>query len=137
MKFLQLTVIVAVTLLLFACDRSTSSSLTPTPAVLGDSNFSGCAYLDANANGTIDDQDTPIGEMKFAITLSKGAGFGGITSKIDGCASILIPSPLSETAWPVEASMEIPPLIKYVPVGDKKVTVKYPDTHVDFLFKQP
>ncbi|HMN62360.1 MAG TPA: hypothetical protein PJ988_18485 [Anaerolinea sp.] len=135
MKFLPLLILFVLALLFAACGRSTLSP--PTPAVLGDSNFSGCAYLDANANGEIDNQDTPIGEMKFTITLSKGAGFGGLTSDKDGCASILIPSPLSETSWPVLARMEVPPALKVVPVGDNLTTLEYPDTHADFLFTQP
>lgn len=135
MKFILLLILVVLALLLAACGRSTSSP--PTPAVMGDSNFSGCAYLDANGNGEIDDQDTPIGEMKFTITLSKGAGFGAVTSKKDGCASVLIPSALSETSWPVMARMEAPSGLKIVPVGDSKVELKFPDIHVDFLFTHP
>lgn len=135
MNFSRLVILIAAALLTVACGRSTTSP--PTPAVLGDSNFSGCAFLDANANGKIDNQDQPLGDIKFTVTLSRGAGFGAVTSQKDGCASILIPSALSETSWPVVAAMKIPPALKVVPVGDQPKTLVYPDTHADFLFKQP
>jgi hypothetical protein len=68
-----------------------SPNTIQSPVVYADTFFTSCAYVDENANGLVDDGDTPIGGMEFTITLAGGAGFGAQTSGLDGCAVAVIP----------------------------------------------
>ena len=123
---------------LLACTVSLPArpSSTPTkPEVMADTFFSGCAYLDENANGIIDPDDLLLGGMTYTVTLAGGAGFGAGTSD-GGCASIIVPGGLSETAWPVQARMAIPDGDAYESIGPSQVTLEYPQTRAEFLFKE-
>jgi len=132
-KIISAILVVMVALFLSAC----STSATPTPVILADTFFTGCAFLDKNANGLVDSEDTPIGGMSFSVTLSEGTGFGALTSDNDGCASTIIPMGLPREAWPVVAQMKMPQTSTYIPIGEIRVTLEYPDTRADFLFSQP
>lgn len=132
-KIILVIFVATVALFVSACN----TSATPTPVILADTFFTGCAFLDKNENELVDDEDTPIGGMSFTITLSEGTGFGEITSDSDGCATTIIPMGLSKESWPVVAQMTLPQTSAYIPIGDIKVTLEYPDTQVDFLFSQP
>ena len=109
---------------------------TPLPAPAGDTFFTGCAFLDQNANGLVDSEDTPIERMSFVITLTGGTGFGAAT-ETTGCATVTIPARLGSDAWPVVTHMNMPPASTYVPVGDSEITLSYPDTRANFLFALP
>lgn len=119
------------------CVSACNTSVTPTPTILTDTFFTGCAFLDKNENGIVDDEDTPIGGISFTITLSEGTGFGAITSNDDGCATTIVPMGLPKESWPVVAQMTMPQTPAYIPIGDIKATLEYPDTRVDFLFSHP
>jgi hypothetical protein len=131
-KLILVFFVATVALLVSACD----SSATSTPVILADTFFTGCAFLDKNDNGLIDDKDIPIGGISFTVTMSDGTGFGEITSDSDGCATTIIPMGLPKESWPVLAQMTLPQTSAYIPIGDIKVTLDYPDTQVDFLFSQ-
>ena len=106
---------------------------TPLPAPVADTFFTGCAFLDQNANERVDRDDTFFGDMTFVITLSGGAGFVASTADT-GCAIVAIPAPLETGAWPVVAQMEMPQPSAFARVGDLEVTLAYPDTRADFRF---
>ena len=106
---------------------------TEPPELSADTFFSGCAYLDENANGRIDARDSLLGNMNFAVTLASGAGFGGKTSE-GRCAFITVPVALLPGAWPVLARMVAPDQVAYKAVGTSMVTLQYPNTATDFLF---
>jgi hypothetical protein len=138
--------LIAIMALLVACGTlavPTSVALTPTspvpettpaPMIMADTFFTGCAYLDTNGNGTVDDGDAPIAGADYVVTLSQGAGFGSHTFERDGCATVVVPSALPESAWPVVVEMALPAPLSYVAVGEASFTLTYPDTRADFLF---
>jgi hypothetical protein len=104
-------------------------------AVLADTFFFGCAYLDANENNVLDETDPKIPDVTFAITLAGGGGFSDRPSK-DGCGMIIIPGGLKETNWPVTARMQPPEDANLELVGPAETLLEYPETHADFLFSQ-
>jgi hypothetical protein len=77
---------------------------TPTEPTLADSFFSGQAFLDANGNGQIDSEDTPVANATFIVTLQNGGEFGGQTDDT-GKAFITIPASVE---YPVTVRMEAP-----------------------------
>jgi hypothetical protein len=78
-----------------------------------------------------------MGGIRFTVTLAGGLGFGDLTSDKDGCALVIIPGAIPRESWPIVAQMEIPQTFTYVPVGDAKITLAYPDARATFLFSQP
>ena len=101
---------------------------------MADTFFTGCAYLDANSNGELDDADTPIAGADFMVTLAQGAGFGARTFERDGCATVVVPSALPDYAWPVTVEMTLPASLTYAPAGEASISLAYPNTRADFLF---
>jgi len=110
--------------------------MTALPQVVGDTFFTGCAYLDENTNGEIDAEDTRLGGFTFVVTLAGGAGFGAETSK-SHCALATVPAALLRESWPVVARMELPEDVPYVPIGPLEVTLVYPESQADFIFGAP
>jgi hypothetical protein len=112
---------------------ATPPTLTPQRSkILADAFFSGCAYLDENANGRIDPEEPKLGGVLFTVTLEGGAGFGAKTPE-DGCASVVIPGGLGRD-WTVVARMEIPKDAPYRPIGPSEITLEYPQSQANFLF---
>ncbi len=122
-------------LLLCSCGSLpwSSEAPTPTPGILADTFFGGCAYLDSNGNGSIDSDDQPLDGAKFVVTLSEGIGFGATTTS-RGCATAVVPGGLSEQSWPVTIGMEPPEGSGYQLVSPAEVVLQFPKTHADFLF---
>jgi hypothetical protein len=106
---------------------------TPLPTPVADTFFTGCAFLDQNANERVDRDDTVLEDMTFVITLSGGAGFAASTADT-GCATEAIPAPLETGAWPVVSQMEMPQPSAFARVGDLEIMLAYPDTRADSLF---
>jgi hypothetical protein len=100
---------------------------------MSDTFFSGCAYLDENANGAIDPEEPLLGGMTFTVTLPGGIGFGGETSE-GYCARITVPGTLPADAWPILARMVASEGVTYEPIGPSEVTLEYSHTRADFLF---
>lgn len=98
------TLAIFLLLLLIPTGCAPTSSATPTEEVLIDSFFSGTALLDANGNGQIDSEDTPVENATFVVALQGGAEFGGFTDKI-GHAFVTIPGAVD---YPVTLRMEAP-----------------------------
>jgi hypothetical protein len=109
---------------------------TPTPGILADALFHGCAYLDSNRNGKTDPNDQAMGDAQFVVTLREGAGFGAFTTA-SGCATVVVPGGLPEESWPVTVHMEPAEESGYELVTPAKVVLQYPDTRADFLFAEP
>ena len=126
-------------IILGACGLSPSVphvTMTPLPQVVGDTFFTGCAYLDENSNGEIDAEDTRLGGVTFVVTLAGGAGFEVETSE-SHCALAAVPAALPRESWPVVARMELPEDFPYAPIGPAEVTLEYPESQADFLFGMP
>ena len=85
------------------------------PPALVDTVFSAYAFVDANANGRLDEADPPLEGAAFTAL-----GFGD-TTNADGYAMILIPSQWDE---PVTARMAPPPGSQYAPIGSQEVTLQ-------------
>ena len=118
-------------------DRNTPDRNTPdsNEMVLADTFFFGCAYLDANSNGELDENDPKLVDMHFTITLAGGGGFGGRTPE-KGCAMVIIPGGLEESHWPVKARMLPPEGSSYELIGEEEILLEYPKTHADFLYTE-
>jgi hypothetical protein len=99
-----------------------------------DTFFNGCAHLDVNDNGAIDPEDSLLGGMTFTVTLAGGTGFGARSSESE-CVVILVPAALPAEAWPVLARISAPDGTAYEAVGSTEVTLQYPETRVDVLYK--
>ncbi|WKZ34976.1 MAG: hypothetical protein QY332_15275 [Anaerolineales bacterium] len=76
----------------------------PTEPIHTDSFFSGQALFDANGNGEIDAEDTPVRDATFIVELQDGTEFGSQTSDT-GNAFVTIPSTVE---YPVTVRMETP-----------------------------
>ncbi len=113
----------------------TSNNKNRDEAVLADTFFFGCAYLDANENSVLDETDPKIPGATFGITLAGGGGFSGRTSE-DNCAMVIIPGGLDESHWPVTARMLPPDDASYERISPADLLLEYPETHADFLFAQ-
>lgn len=131
-----LSLIVAM-LLLLACTGPTSLLAPPTltPQILADSFFYGCAYVDANDNGEIDEDDHGLKDAMFLVTPQGGAGFGAPTSG-SGCATVVVPGGLDDDAWPMTVRMNPPEDAGYTRVGPVEVVLARPESHADFLFAE-
>ena len=82
----------------------TSCAPKPTEPVLIDSFFSGQALLDANGNGQIDSEDTPLANATFIVALQGGGEFGDNTDEA-GNAFVTVPGGVE---YPVTVRMEAP-----------------------------
>jgi hypothetical protein len=105
----------------------------PQPQVMSDTFFSGCAYLDEDANGAIESTEPLLGGMTFTVTLATGGGFGADTPE-GKCAFITVPGSLQPEAWPVLARMVAPDGAAYEGIGPSEITLENPHTRADFLF---
>jgi hypothetical protein len=106
---------------------------TPTPAILADTFFTACAYLDANHNDQIDSDDPALKGARFVVALSEGFQFGATTLAY-GCGTVVVPGGLSEQSWPVTVRMEPPEGSGYQLVSPAEVVLQYPKGHANFLF---
>ena len=114
-------------LLLFA----TGCSAQPTePIVLADSAFSGQAFLDANSNGEIDSEDTPIENATFYVEIDGVKVFGDTTDET-GNAFILVPGGVE---YPVNVVMEAPADSSLKPITPSTVTLSESAGATQFLF---
>ncbi len=119
---------------LAAClSPSTVTASTPTPPVLADSFFSGQAWLDVNANGQVDAEDTPLANATLIVSLQDGTEFGAKTDA-DGKAFVSIPARVD---YPITLRMEAPEGSMLKPVEPSRVTLKEAAGEtVLFLFEQ-
>jgi len=114
--------------------RLENNNGTPTtdlgaPSTLIDTVFSAYAFVDANANGRLDEGDLPLEGAAFTVQ-----SFGD-TTNADGYAMILIPSQWDE---PVTARMAPPPGSQYVPIGAQEVDLQNGiRNQAAFLFAPP
>jgi hypothetical protein len=76
----------------------------PSEPVQAHSFFSGQALLDANGNGQIDADDTPVENATLIVALQGGIEFGGNTDS-SGNAFVTVPSMVE---YPVTIRMEAP-----------------------------
>ena len=126
-------------MILGACGLSPSvphGTVTPLPEVVGDTFFTGCAYLDKNGNGAIDAEDALLGGLTFVVTLAGGDEFSTETSE-SHCALATVPAALPREAWPVIARMDLAEDVIYVPIGLPEVVLAYPESQAYFLFRAP
>ena len=121
----------AVALLVATTLTSCSPSPTEEP-ILADSAFSGQALLDANNNGQIDAEDTPVADATFYVVINGVRAFGKTTDET-GNASILIPGGVE---YPVEVSMETPKDSALKLITPSTVTVSASTGTVQFLFSK-
>lgn len=105
---------------------------TPTSTVqpLVDSFFSGYAFLDANGNGELDAEDTPVKNATFIVTLQFGGEVGGLTDKT-GYAFIVAPGGVD---YPVKMRMEAPEDSTLKLIGPSEITHELADEAPKFLF---
>ena len=110
----------------------TSCAPKPAQPVLGDSFFSGQAFLDANGNGQLDPADTPLKDATFIVRLQGGGEFGGTTDG-KGNAFVTIPGGVQ---YPVTLRMEPPKGSPLVLIGPAEIVAKDASaTNAKFLFK--
>lgn len=138
MKYsLQIVPHLLMLILLCSCSRlqGTTESATPPTAVLAESFFFGCAYLDSNRNGTIESDDQGLEGARFVVALSRDREFAALTPE-DGCATVVIPGGLGEDSWPVATRMEAPTETSLELADPAVVVLAYPESHADFLFTE-
>ena len=114
------------------CAPTPTQMPTPTEPVLADSFFSGRALLDANGNGQIDSEDTPIANATFHVEINGVKVFGDATDET-GNAFILVPGGVK---YPVDVSMEAPKDSALKLITPSSVTVSAPAGTVQFLFSK-
>jgi hypothetical protein len=112
-----------------ASKPTSPASTTPTIQVLADSFFSGYALLDANGNGEIDSEDTPVENATFIVTLQGGGEVGDTTDEA-GNAFITIPGGVE---YPVTLRMEVPKDSTLKLIGPSSITFPS-DEPARFLF---
>jgi len=103
---------------------------TPTVQAIVDSFFSGYAYLDANGNGELDSEDTPLENAAFIVTLQFGGEVGAFTDKT-GYAFIVAPGGVD---YPVKMRMEPPKDSTLKLIGPSEITHELSDESPKFLF---
>jgi acetyl esterase/lipase len=109
-----------------SCNPALSSRNTPTQEIYADTFFFGRAYVDSNANGKLDPEDTPLQDALFVA-----AGFRAKTGA-SGSATVVIPGGWGE---PVTASMAAPEEGGYRLIGPSQVELQAgKQTSADFLF---
>ena len=110
---------------------TTGCSAQPTePRVLADSAFSGTALLDANGNGKVDSEDTPIKGATFYVEIDGLKAFRAITDE-KGYAFILVPGGVES---PVNIVMEAPEDSGLEPVTPSTVAASGGISSAQFLF---
>ena len=114
-------------LALTGCNLSTP---TPTVQAIVDSFFSGHAFLDANGNGELDSEDTPLENATFIVTLQFGGEVGALTDKT-GYAFIVAPGGVD---YPVKMRMEPPKDSNLKLIGPSELTHELSDEAPKFLF---
>jgi hypothetical protein len=102
----------------------------PTIQAIVDSFFSGYAYLDANGNGELDLEDTPVENARFIVTLQFGGEVGALTDKT-GYAFIVAPGGAD---YPVKMRMEPPKDSTLKLIGPSEITHELTDESPKFLF---
>jgi hypothetical protein len=108
----------------------------PEPAIMADTFFYGHAYLDANGNGEIDEDDPGLKGALFDVALGSGMGNQGTTNE-EGQAWVIIPGGADKDDWPVRARMRPPPDSGYTLIGPAEVVLAHRETSADFLFAEP
>jgi hypothetical protein len=121
---------IATFLLLLFSVFATGCAPTATESVLVDSFFSGQAFLDSNRNGQIDEDDSPLADATFIITLKSGGEFGDQTDET-GHAFITIPGGVE---YPVSARMKAPPDSSLRSIGPSTLSLSEATGGVKFLF---
>lgn len=128
MNYRQLTfAVISIFLLAITITGCTGKATEP---VLSDSAFSAQALLDANGNGQIDSEDTPVANATFYVEINGVKAFGDATDK-KGNAFILIPGGVK---YPVDVSMEAPKDSTLKLITPSTVTVSASTGTVQFLF---
>ena len=104
---------------------------TTTEPALADSFFSGQAFLDANGNGQIDAEDTPVANATFIVAPQNGGEFGDQTDDT-GKAFITIPA---NVKYPITARMEAPKDSALILLEPSTLTLSEPTGEtIKFLF---
>ena len=103
---------------------------TPTPQAYVDSFFSGFAYLDANGNGELDSDDTPLENAIFIVTLQFGGDVSALTDET-GYAFIVAPGGVE---YPVKMRMEPPRDSTLRLIGPTELVHELADETPKFLF---
>lgn len=117
--------------LLAACNTVSSTNAISTPSAGSpvESYFYGYALLDANNNGQIDDNDTPLSGAQFTATDANGRYAGGKTDA-EGRGMAWWPS---ESIFPVVLKMQPPE--GYVLISPDEIALEQYETNAKFLFK--
>jgi len=104
----------------------------PTPAVqpIVDSFFSGYAFIDTNDNGELDEDDAPLENAMFIVTLQFGGEVGALTDKT-GYAFIVAPGGAD---YPVTMRMEPPKDSTLKLIGPSEIIHDLADENPKFLF---
>jgi len=110
----------------------TSCAPKPTEEVLVDSFFSARAFLDANDNRKIDQDDTPVANAMFYVEIQGVKAFGDATDET-GNAFIIIPD---DVEYPVDVIMEPPKDSALKLITPSKVSVSASTGTVQFLFSK-
>lgn len=127
-----ITVFICVLLTLTGCGFSDNLSASPEP-VLADTFFFGCAYLDTNGDGEVDEGDQGIEDGRFVVDFNGLRGVFAAATGEDGCATIVIPGGLPEEDWPVTGRMES--LSDYELISPEEVILDQRGSHrADFLY---
>ena len=119
-------------LILLISITSCAPASTPTPTVqaIVDSFFSGYAFLDANGNGELDPEDSPVENATLIVTLQFGGEVGAFTDKT-GYAFIVAPGGVD---YPVMMRMEPPKDSTLKLIGPSEITHELADQSPKFLF---
>ena len=125
-------VFVLVTLALTGCGFSDNSSASSEP-ILADTFFFGCAYLDTDRDGEVDEGDQGMEDGRFVVDFNGKKGVFSAPTGENGCATIVIPGGLLEEDWPVTGRMES--LSDYELISPEEVILEQSGSHhVDFLY---
>lgn len=122
--------LVTIIVLLAVTGCAPASNATPTAQAIVDSFFSGYAFLDANGNGELDSEDTPLENASFIVTLQFGGEVGAFTDKT-GYAFIVAPGGAD---YPVKMRMEPPEGSNLKLIGPSEVVHELSDETPKFLF---
>ena len=123
----KLALIVLLIATIISCAPQTA---TPTVQPIVDSFFSGYAFLDANGNGELDPEDTPVEGAIFIVTLQFGGEVGALTDKT-GYSFIDAPGGV---VYPVTMRMEPPKDSTLKLIGPSEITHELSDESPKFLF---
>ena len=113
------------------CASPQSESVsTPTVRVLADAFFSAQALPNANGNGQIDSEDTPVANATFYVEMNGVKVFSDTTDET-GNAFIIIPGGVE---YPVNVIMEAPTDSTLKSITPSTVTLSTAAGTVQFLF---